>query len=838
MDRIIEIKVGGNYVSKDSKCAGVRGEANVTMLRITFDESWDNYAKHITFWDARGENPVERILTADLIENILSSKRVYLVPIPAEPMSISGMLTFVIDGYFEGKRQRSMSDKLEVKDAPVADNAIAPQDPTPTQAEQLQAQIETILDDIHGAEEAKKDIENMSVSAETLPSGKNAFVEKSVKDGVVNLHFGLPAGPEKLGEISTITEGEGYASVQSVGTAKAITDYSVALGDGAIAGCRGYYIKSIDLEGKKIYLSDVEVKPEISTTNNTDTSFETPGYEVGAGFNIFNHNHYVLRAKIAAISNNVVIYDGDLGFTKINEVSSTGKYVFSVPTQPEIGVVQCGVNAASFGDNNMASGGNSIVAGSHNVAAGANGAVFGSKNVGGYSSLVSGANNYSPAQSGTTGGEDNENTGYCTDVHGWELVGNGSAQHVRGVCNIPDPNSKFLEIVGNGKSDSERANGRAFGRDGNHYHQGDVYVHTTFDEQTGVKDKGERLATSAEVNSLLKLKAPLYRGLQIADRLSYPKATTLNVQELTDSTGIRYYHVTAKDNSVALYFENYSITPRIPIKDGTVYFKVLVRTNRPVAPAMVALSFYDANGNSVSVGSFRASSEALAKGNGEWEQLIITVKGISEKAKAMQQVYFYFAGDGKSGSQFDNDAYFDVAGWAAFDDLDRANAYDLTVDAASLTDNGYNVQGQIDEKASKNLSNVTDSELLERLAALGYTPSSLGVQIAIGAYTGTGTSGSGNKNSLGFDIVPSLVIISDNEGPPMIMPATQGEERNCSWTDGGFVYNCHYRTVGGHGIEWYCDSAPEIYSGIHNGSAEKGQKNTQGVTYEYLAISY
>ena len=70
MDRIIEVKVCGNHLTKDSKCAGVKGEANVTKLRITFDEGWDGYEKKITFWDAYGLNPIKVELTTNLLENI------------------------------------------------------------------------------------------------------------------------------------------------------------------------------------------------------------------------------------------------------------------------------------------------------------------------------------------------------------------------------------------------------------------------------------------------------------------------------------------------------------------------------------------------------------------------------------------------------------------------------------------------------------------------------------------------------------------------------------------------------------------------------------------------
>ena len=49
MDRLINVKISGSRLSKDSKLAGVRGEANVNTLRITFDESWDAYTKKVTF---------------------------------------------------------------------------------------------------------------------------------------------------------------------------------------------------------------------------------------------------------------------------------------------------------------------------------------------------------------------------------------------------------------------------------------------------------------------------------------------------------------------------------------------------------------------------------------------------------------------------------------------------------------------------------------------------------------------------------------------------------------------------------------------------------------------
>lgn len=148
MDRIIEVKVSGGYLSVDGRKAGNQHEANATRLRITFDPSWDGYAKTVTFWNANGMHQVKRILTADRLEDQSKSTRVYLCPIPGEAMTESGLMTFTIDGYVNGVRQRTAGANLGVDRSPYTENAADPADPTPSQAEQLQVQIERLLDDV------------------------------------------------------------------------------------------------------------------------------------------------------------------------------------------------------------------------------------------------------------------------------------------------------------------------------------------------------------------------------------------------------------------------------------------------------------------------------------------------------------------------------------------------------------------------------------------------------------------------------------------------------------------------------------------------------------------
>lgn len=293
MDRIIEVKVGGNHLTKDSRKAGTQHEANVTALRIEFDAGWDGYAKTVTFWDALGQNPVKRTLTADMLEDITKSTRIYLCLIPGEPMAYAGDMSFVIDGYADGKRQRSLEDRLRVTAADYAPDASQPTDPTPSQAEQLQAQIDTLLGDMStqaadarasaaraneasilaqdaftGAEEAmiaaaeasnlsnaakkeaqtaeaganaaKKAIEDMTVTATTLETGSSASVTKTEMNGVVKLAFGLPrgeTGPQGPQGPAGAGSGDMQASVYDPqGKAQDVFAYAVPASDKGKAG--------------------------------------------------------------------------------------------------------------------------------------------------------------------------------------------------------------------------------------------------------------------------------------------------------------------------------------------------------------------------------------------------------------------------------------------------------------------------------------------------------------------------------------------------------------------------------------------------------------------------
>lgn len=151
MDRIIHIAVNGEFVRKDSKNAGVQGEANATTLHITMSGDWEQYSKRIVWRDALGEHPVA-VLLYNSVEDLVAEKDplVFDTPIPAEPLTLPGWCSFTIEGFRESDPTAvsiTVTDHLLVKPN---DSYNVPSEPTPTQAQQLQTQIDGIVPQVAG----------------------------------------------------------------------------------------------------------------------------------------------------------------------------------------------------------------------------------------------------------------------------------------------------------------------------------------------------------------------------------------------------------------------------------------------------------------------------------------------------------------------------------------------------------------------------------------------------------------------------------------------------------------------------------------------------------------
>lgn len=111
----------------------------------------------------------------------------------------------------------------------------------------------------------------------------------------------------------------------------------------------------------------------------------------------------------------------------------------------------------------------------------------------------------------------------------------------------------------------------------------------------------------------------------------------------------------------------------------------------------------------------------------------------------------------------------------------------------------------------------------------GYTYNPLGqlgdkVRIATGSYTGTGTYGSSNPNSLTFSFPPEFLVISPNREPYRLF-LVRGMTKSSTSPTGGSDGNVAVAWIGST-VSWYGDSTGEAYL----------QLNRRGTPYFYFAI--
>lgn len=158
MPRVINVSVNGEFISKDNSVGGVQGEGNATNLHLVFDASWDGYGKRVIWRNAQGEDPVAVILTHSPEEMAEPSydELVFDTPIPTEPLKLPGWCTFTIEGYKDDDVKAvalTVSDSLKVI---FNDSFYAPGEPTPSQADQIMAEIAKIEPQMEAfAKEAK-----------------------------------------------------------------------------------------------------------------------------------------------------------------------------------------------------------------------------------------------------------------------------------------------------------------------------------------------------------------------------------------------------------------------------------------------------------------------------------------------------------------------------------------------------------------------------------------------------------------------------------------------------------------------------------------------------------
>lgn len=182
-------------------------------------------------------------------------------------------------------------------------------------------------------------------------------------------------------------------------------------------------------------------------------------------------------------------------------------------------------------------------------------------------------------------------------------------------------------------------------------------------------------AESTEITAPLLVRTTKAKTLYGQTRKSY------TVDVLTDEKqGLMYSHVNILNDSAALNMDCF--LPKYSIESPSVYFKILMRTNQKVQPHVIVYSMTDKDGTKVGNG-VHAINGGKTTGSGEWEEVILKVTGFPETAVTSTQIHLMFAGNAVKGEAYYkdgklvDDAYFDVAAWAAFSNLASAKEFDL-----------------------------------------------------------------------------------------------------------------------------------------------------------------
>ena len=171
MIRTIPLKIQNEYITGDKGMIGAAGSHNDVILRMEFSGMWDGLTKMVQFRDALGEATIEVLLTADMLE--ADDTSVYLVPVPNGAKKYAGEMMLCVKGAAvagekETRATTAVYGRFTVGESKWDTSAETEQDVPPTQAEQLQSQIEnvlaTIVDARKAATEAAKSAEDAAWS--------------------------------------------------------------------------------------------------------------------------------------------------------------------------------------------------------------------------------------------------------------------------------------------------------------------------------------------------------------------------------------------------------------------------------------------------------------------------------------------------------------------------------------------------------------------------------------------------------------------------------------------------------------------------------------------------
>ena len=174
---IVKLQISNEYIQGSGVSVGAVGSHDDVLLEMDFRPSavWAGTTRRAIFANALGENRTVIVLTTNLLEE--GQGEIYLVPVPQQAKDVAGECFLTVEGFVtdrngkeivrcvtEEARFRVLPSKLYTNDsAPV----------TPSQAEQLQAEIDSIKTTIVNAGISER---NAAASAAAALESKNGAV--------------------------------------------------------------------------------------------------------------------------------------------------------------------------------------------------------------------------------------------------------------------------------------------------------------------------------------------------------------------------------------------------------------------------------------------------------------------------------------------------------------------------------------------------------------------------------------------------------------------------------------------------------------------------------------
>lgn len=157
--RLIPLNVDDEHIRGGGVNVGAAGSHDAVVLELSFSEMWRDLTKKILWIDSLGTGSTETIVTADMAVD----EDTYQVPIPSVPLSHPGKMSMTIIGVFitgEGddaiETVRIVTEAAFFRVMESFADAYSLSDITPTLAEQLQAEIDTILQTILDAKTSEQ----------------------------------------------------------------------------------------------------------------------------------------------------------------------------------------------------------------------------------------------------------------------------------------------------------------------------------------------------------------------------------------------------------------------------------------------------------------------------------------------------------------------------------------------------------------------------------------------------------------------------------------------------------------------------------------------------------